>query len=223
VFRLLIVDDNPADAELLRQLLKTLKRPYEAYYAIDGLDALDFLYCRNTYVNAPPPNLILLDINMPRMDGHEVLARLKSDQELSIIPIIMLSTSSSPDDIRKAYQLHANCYVPKPTTVDRAQKLIQAVEAFWMDVAVLSPCKERPRDHLGRLYRIELFRTASRRQHFFDVLPYRGEKLRQRRRRVNVRGTLGVVICPAKFASPPLPSASTDVHSTTAGSGPNPK
>ena len=145
MFRLLIVDDNPGDAELLWQLLRTLNGPHEAYFAIDGVDALDFLYCRGPYADAPLPNLILLDINMPRMNGHELLARLKSDAELSIIPVIMLSTSSSPNDIRRAYQLHVNCYVLKPTTLDRAQKLVQAVEAFWMDVAVLPPREDLPR------------------------------------------------------------------------------
>jgi len=145
LFCLLVVEDNPADAELLRQLLKTLNRPHEAYFAQDGVDALDFLQCRSPYVDAPAPSLILLDVNMPRMNGHELLARLKSDPELCVIPVIMLSASSSPHDIRKAYQAQANCYVLKPTTTDRAQKFIRAVEAFWMDVVILPPCEDRPR------------------------------------------------------------------------------
>jgi chemotaxis family two-component system response regulator Rcp1 len=145
MFRLLVVDDNPADAELLRQLLKSLNRPHEAYFVTDGLDALEFLNCEGPYVDAPTPNLILLDVHMPRMNGFELLARLKSHPELRVIPVIMLSSSSSPDDIRKAYQAQANCYVLKPNKIAGAQKFIQAIEAFWMNIAVLPPCDERSR------------------------------------------------------------------------------
>jgi chemotaxis family two-component system response regulator Rcp1 len=143
MFQILIVDDSPADATLLRHLLVSLGRSHEVYFATDGLDALDFLHCRGPYVDAPRPNLILLDVNMPKMDGHQVLAELKSDPELSVIPVIMLSTSVSPTDIRKAYQAHANCYVQKPTDLQRAERLVRAIEAFWIDFAVLSPCEEK--------------------------------------------------------------------------------
>jgi two-component system, chemotaxis family, response regulator Rcp1 len=143
MFHLLVVDDSPADAALLRRLLNVIDRPHEVYFASDGVDALDFLCCRGPYVDAPRPNLILLDVYMPRMNGHEVLAQIKSDPELSMIPVIMLSTSVAPDDIRKAYQAHANCYVQKPGSLASAEKLIQAIEAFWMDVVVLPPCEEQ--------------------------------------------------------------------------------
>jgi len=142
MFQLLIVDDNPADASLLRHLLNRVGRPHEAYIVSDGLEALDFLHCRGPYIDAPRPNLILLDVNMPRMNGHELLANIKNDQDLTVIPVIMLSGSKSPADIRRAYQGHANCYVEKPTNLERAQRLIQAIEAFWIDVAILPPCDE---------------------------------------------------------------------------------
>ena len=151
MFRLLIVDDNPSDVEVLTQLTQTLQRPHEVYVAVDGEDALDFLLCRGAYVDAPRPNLILLDVNMPRMNGLELLSHIKADSELCVIPVIMLSTSDSPAEIRKAYQAHANCYVQKPTSSERANRLIQAIESFWMDVAVLPPCDERPKNRTTSL------------------------------------------------------------------------
>lgn len=125
--------------------MRSVPRPHEMYSVGDGIDALDFLQCRPPYVDAPRPNLILLDINMPRMDGFEFLARVKTDAELCVIPVIVLSASDSPQDIRKAYEGHANCYVQKPRNLERANRVIQAIEAFWMDVAILPPCDELPR------------------------------------------------------------------------------
>ena len=145
MFRLLIVEDNPAEAALMRDLLKTLRRPHELYFAADGLDALDFLHCRGAYADAPRPNLILLDVQMPRMNGHDFLTSIKNDPQFSVIPVIMLSTSIRPEDISRAYQAHANCYVQKPNSLERAEKLIRAIEAFWIDVAILPPCDEQPK------------------------------------------------------------------------------
>jgi len=131
------------ETALLRNLLQTLDRPHEAYFATDGLDALDFLHCRKPYDDAPRPNLILLDVNMPRMNGHEFLGRIKNDPEFSVIPVIMLSSSTRPEDISRAYQAHANCYVLKPNSLENAEKLIRAIEAFWIDIVILPPCDER--------------------------------------------------------------------------------
>ncbi len=146
MFRLLVVDDNHADRELLKILLKRVDRPHEVYFATDGMDALDFLHCRGPYFDAPRPNLLLLDLNMPRMNGLDLLKRLKADPEFRVIPVVMFSSSASAGDIRKAYEAHANCYVQKPANLDRAHQLIQALEAFWMDVAILPPCEERQRE-----------------------------------------------------------------------------
>jgi len=143
VFRILIVDDNPADANLLTELMKNLQRAHEEYTVSDGLEALDFLHCRGVYQNAPRPNLILLDVNMPRLTGVETLSAIKGDPELSVIPVIMLSTSNSPDEVRRCYQAHANVYVQKPTELERSDQLIRAIEAFWMDFAILPSCDQR--------------------------------------------------------------------------------
>ncbi len=143
MFRVLIVDDNEAESHLLTELMKNLRRPHEEYIVRDGLEALDFLHCRGGYENAPRPNLILLDLNMPRLTGLEVLSAIKGDPELSVIPVIMLSTSASPEDVRRSYQAHANVYVQKPTDLDRSDKLIRAIESFWMDFAILPSCAER--------------------------------------------------------------------------------
>lgn len=145
MFRLLVVEDEPADRELYRILLERLKRPYELYFAVDGIDALDFLHCRGTYSDAPRPNLLLVDLNMPRMSGLELLREIKSDPQLSVIPMILLSTSTAPADIQNAYLAHANCYVAKPHNLEQADQIIQAIEAFWLDVAVLPECDELPR------------------------------------------------------------------------------
>ena len=137
IFRVLIVDDDPAGARLLQEVMKNLQRRHELHVVWDGMEALDFLHCRGAYQGAPRPHLILLDINMPRLGGFETLTAIKSDPELCLIPVIMLSTSNSPHDVRKSYQAHANCYVQKPTNLDRSVKLVLAIESFWMNFALL--------------------------------------------------------------------------------------
>lgn len=143
-FRILIVDDNDADAKLITELMKNLQRPHEEYTVSDGLEALDFLHCRGSYSSVPRPNLILLDVNMPGLTGFETLTAIKGDPALSAIPVIMLSTSDSPDEVRRCYQAHANVYVQKPTDLERSERLIRAIEAFWMDFAILPACIDHP-------------------------------------------------------------------------------
>jgi len=137
-FRILVVDDDPAGAHLLRELTKNLQRRHELHFVWDGVQALDFLNRRGGYANAERPHLVLLDVNLPRLGGLETLAAIKSDPELCTIPVIMLSTSNSPQDVRKSYQARANCYVQKPANLERSVKLVEAIEAFWMDF-VLAP------------------------------------------------------------------------------------
>jgi len=108
-----VVDDDPAGAHLLRELTKNLQRRHELHFVWDGVQALDFLNRRGGYANAERPHLVLLDVNLPRLGGLETLAAIKSDPELCTIPVIMLSTSNSPQDVRKSYQARANCYVAK--------------------------------------------------------------------------------------------------------------
>jgi len=143
LFRILVVDDNRAEAVFLREVMTNLQCRYELHFVWDGVDALDFLHRRGTFTDAPRPNLILLDIDMPRLGGVETLSAIKTDPELCVIPVIMFSSSLSPDDVRQSYQARANCYVPKPKSVERSEKLLQVVEAFWMDFAILPTFPER--------------------------------------------------------------------------------
>ncbi len=136
VFHILVVDDDPVGAQLLQELMKNLQRRYELRFARDGVEALELLHRRGGYADEPRPNLILLDINMPRLGGLETLSAIKNHPELRMIPVIMLSTSASPEDVRLSYLAHANGYVQKPTDLERSEKLIQAVEAFWVEFAV---------------------------------------------------------------------------------------
>jgi CheY-like chemotaxis protein/uncharacterized protein with GYD domain len=146
MFRILIVDDDPAGARLLQELMKNLQRRHELHFVWDGVEALEFLRCRGAHQDAPRPNLVLLDVNLPRLGGLETLSAIKTDPDLWAIPVIMLSTSNSASDIRKSYQAHANCYVQKPTNLEGSVKLIQAVEAFWMDFVLLPACDEQKRN-----------------------------------------------------------------------------
>jgi CheY-like chemotaxis protein len=137
VFRILLVDDDPAAARLFQELMKNLHRRHELHFARDGVEALEFLHRRGSHAAAPRPDLILLDINMPRLGGLETLVAIKSDPLLCVIPVIMLSTSGAPDEVWRSYRAQANCYVQKPTNLDQTVKLVQAVEAFWMEFALL--------------------------------------------------------------------------------------
>jgi|SRR5579862_450371 chemotaxis family two-component system response regulator Rcp1 len=135
MFRILVVDDDPAGTYLLKELMQNVHHAYELYFVSDGMEALDFLYSRGEFSAARRPNLILLDMNMPRMGGLETLSAIKSDPELCPIPVIMLSTASDPQEVRRSYQAHAACYVEKPSNLARSVKLVKAIEAFWMEFA----------------------------------------------------------------------------------------
>jgi chemotaxis family two-component system response regulator Rcp1 len=134
MFRILVVDDDPAGANLLKELMQNVQHAYELHFVGDGMGALEFLRSREEAA-APRPNLILLDMNMPRLGGLETLSALKSDPELCVIPVIMLSTASDPSEVRKSYQGHAACYVEKPSDLARSVKLVKAIEGFWMEFA----------------------------------------------------------------------------------------
>ncbi len=142
-FRILVVDDDPISVYLIRQVMKNFQRPFEFDSVSDGVEALNFLHCRGAHVSASRPNLILLDLHMPRLGGLETLSAIKTDPELCVIPGIILSSANSPEDVRNSYRAHANCYVQKPADLARSVKLIQAVESFWMDFALLPACEDR--------------------------------------------------------------------------------
>jgi len=137
VFHILVVDDDRAGAELLRGLMKNLRGRYELHFVWDGVEALDFLHRSGVHADVPRPNLVLLDINMPRLGGLETLSAIKSDPELCMIPVIMRSTSNSSDDVRESYLARANCFVQKPMDLDRSVKLLLSIETFWMDFVLL--------------------------------------------------------------------------------------
>ncbi len=143
-FRILIVDDSRADAELITILMKNIQHPHEEHIVTDALEAMEFLHHRGKYADGPRPNLVLLDINMPGMSGLDLLSMIKQDLAINMIPVIMLSTTNSPEEVRRCYQLHANAFVQKATDLDTAQRLIQAIETFWMDFAVLPPLESHP-------------------------------------------------------------------------------
>ena len=136
---ILMVEDNPGDVRLTREALKGGKVLNQLHVVEDGVAALDFLYQRPPHQNAPRPDLILLDLNLPKMDGREVLARIKSDDSLKVIPVVVLTTSQAEEDVLRAYRLSANCYVTKPVDLHQFNRIVQAVEEFWLTVVSLPP------------------------------------------------------------------------------------
>ncbi len=134
---ILLVEDNPGDVELTRESLNNGKVKNRLNVVIDGEQALDYLYKRGDYPQAITPDIILLDLNLPKVDGREVLQQLKSDSDLARIPIIILSSSEAASDIQESYDLHANCFVTKPVQLDDFMKVVQMIEFFWIDIVKL--------------------------------------------------------------------------------------
>jgi CheY-like chemotaxis protein len=133
----LLTEDNPGDIRLTLEALKDIQLGDALYVVKDGVEALTFLRQEGQYIAAPMPNLILLDLNMPKVDGYEVLAKIKSDQKLKRIPVVILTTSQAEQDIVRSYDLHANCYVIKPVDLDRFLEVIKAIIEFWLTVVRL--------------------------------------------------------------------------------------
>ena len=129
--QILLVEDDPGDARLTAEALKKISQANLVTVASDGEKALDFLFQRGAYPNAPVPDLVLLDLNLPRINGHEVLREIKADARLKRIPVVVLSSSSSEEDILRAYGGHANCYVSKPSGWNQYFSTIQAIGDFW--------------------------------------------------------------------------------------------
>jgi CheY-like chemotaxis protein len=135
----LLIEDNPGDVRLTRETLCSGKRSIHLHVATDGVEAMAFLRHEEAQVRAPRPDLILLDLNLPRMDGHEVLAEIKGDDSLKTIPTIILTTSDAQADIAKSYQLHANCYLTKPVQLDAFNCLVKSTSDFWLSTVTLPP------------------------------------------------------------------------------------
>ena len=134
---ILLVEDNPGDVGLTRETLKDSKLLNHMSVAENGVEALAFLRREGKYVNAPRPDLILLDLNLPKKDGREVLAEIKADERLRRIPVVVLTTSSAEKDILETYDLHANCYITKPVDLDQFIAVVKAIEEFWFTIVKL--------------------------------------------------------------------------------------
>jgi chemotaxis family two-component system response regulator Rcp1 len=134
---ILLVEDNPGDVELTREALEAAKITNRLNVVEDGADATDFLFRRGKYTDAPEPDIVLLDLNLPTKDGRQVLSEIKADPELAKIPIVVLTTSQADEDILRAYQLHANCYITKPVDFHQFLRIVAAIEEFWLSVVKL--------------------------------------------------------------------------------------
>jgi CheY-like chemotaxis protein len=137
VFDVLVVDDDPADTMMIQAALETVAEPPRVHHVVDGSEAMEYLRREGPYCVSPRPDLILLDLNMPRMSGHEVLAALKTDDDLKTIPVVVLTTSTAARDVTDSYVRHANAYVTKPMDLDAFETAVRKIKVFYSDVAVL--------------------------------------------------------------------------------------
>jgi chemotaxis family two-component system response regulator Rcp1 len=135
--QILLVEDNPADAELVEEAFRDCPFPYQLHFAEDGVVALQFLRRQGRFAAAPRPDMILLDLNLPKKDGREVLQELKADPILQTIPVIVLTTSDDDADVHRAYGLHANCYLTKPVDLDDFLHKVRSIENFWLTMVRL--------------------------------------------------------------------------------------
>lgn len=136
---ILLVEDNPGDVRLTQEALKDSKIHNNLFVVEDGVDALRFLRREDEFKHAPRPDIILLDLNLPRMSGHEVLQRIKLDEGLRFIPVVILTTSDDEHDILETYNLYANCYITKPLDFDRFMTIVKSIKEFWFSIVRLPP------------------------------------------------------------------------------------
>jgi len=134
---ILLVDDSPEDVDLTKEALETTKLANNVSVVFDGVEAMAFLRRQGKFADAERPSLILLDLNMPKKDGRQVLEEIKSDPELKDIPVVILTTSKHEEDVIKAYKLHANCYIRKPVNMGEFTKVVQSIDHFWFAIVEL--------------------------------------------------------------------------------------
>jgi two-component system, chemotaxis family, response regulator Rcp1 len=134
---ILVVEDNPGDARLITEVLKSNKIYNSLHIVKDGVEAMEFLHQEGKFADVPIPDLIFLDLNLPKKDGREVLAEIKSDNRLKQIPVVIMTMSQSEEDIMRSYKLHANCYVTKPIDLDQFVKVVESIEDFWFTLVKL--------------------------------------------------------------------------------------
>ncbi len=136
---ILVVEDNPGDARLIREVLDENKIFNSMHTARDGIEAMDFLNNNGKFKSAPKPDLIILDLNLPRKDGRELLAEIKVDEKLKHIPVVIMTISQAEEDIMKSYNLHANCFITKPIDLAQFIKVVKSIEDFWFYIVKLPP------------------------------------------------------------------------------------
>jgi len=134
---ILLVEDSPSDTDLTVEALAAAKVCNRLNIVEDGVQAMEFLRRAGQYAQAPRPDLILLDLNLPRKDGRQVLAEIRADEKLTAIPVVVLTTSQAEQDVLRAYALHANCYITKPVNFPQFLEVIEAIEGFWLSVVKL--------------------------------------------------------------------------------------
>lgn len=139
IVNILLVEDNPADVRLTVEALKECKMLNKLSVVKDGVEALAFLYQEGKYAHENRPDLILLDLNLPKKDGRDVLAEIKKDPYLKVIPVVILTTSKAEQDILMSYNLHANCYITKPVDLEQFIKVVKSIENFWLSIVQLPP------------------------------------------------------------------------------------
>lgn len=138
---ILLVEDNPGDVRLTQEAFKEGNIANTLHIVTDGVEALDFLYKRDEYADAPCPDMVLLDLNLPRKNGDEVLEKIRDDSDLSHLPVIILTSSEAEEDIVKSYELQANAYLTKPVDPEEFIRTVQSFEQFWLELVRLPPCK----------------------------------------------------------------------------------
>jgi len=136
---ILLVEDSPADVRLTREALKEEKLYVKLNVVNDGVEAMAYLRREGKYATASRPDLILLDLNLPRKDGREVLKEIKTDEKLMVIPVVVLTISKAEEDVAKSYHLHANCYITKPIDLDQFSKVVKTIQDFWLTIVKLPP------------------------------------------------------------------------------------
>jgi chemotaxis family two-component system response regulator Rcp1 len=136
---ILLVEDNPGDVRLTKEALKVGKVYSNLHTVKDGVEAMEFLRRQGRFKGVPRPDIILLDLNLPRKDGREVLEEIKSDDEFKRIPVVVLTTSKAEEDVLRTYNLHANCYVTKPVDLEKFMVVVKTIDSFWLTVVTLPP------------------------------------------------------------------------------------
>lgn len=138
---ILLVEDNPGDVRLTREALQEGKVYNNLHWAKDGIEALEFLNRKGKFASAPRPDIILLDLNLPKKDGRAVLADIKGDVNFRHIPVVVLTTSQAEEDVARSYDLHANCFITKPVDLQKFIHVVQSIDRFWLTVVTLPPAR----------------------------------------------------------------------------------